>query len=150
MKRSFLFQFGVLDTSEAIGNEEVSNQPAKDLAQFVSEYLGVLQDCRSNLTQDIFFDKKIVIKEENGANLKSRLTELIKYEEGQRVIFGIFTTEMTREEACKAGLIFGQIFGQISSNLPKFGNKVMKRSKLSIRMTEMTIPVKLKGKSSQL
>lgn len=79
-----------------------------DLSQYVSEYLGSEKHSTGAAEDDVYFDKKIVVKEEIAANLKSRLTELIKFEDAKRVIFGIFTNSIQHDEACR-------IFRQVST-----------------------------------
>ena len=68
-------------------------------------------------TLDIYFEKKIVVKEEIAANLELRLTELIKFEDAKRVIFGIFTNGIQHDEVCR-------IFREVTTELFKKSTNV--------------------------
>ena len=42
--------------------------------------------------QPIYFEKKIIIKDDNLESLEGRITELLRFEDTKRVIFGVFNT----------------------------------------------------------
>ena len=44
----------------------------KELAQHVSDYLGTVSNKQDNRNENLFFQKKIVLKEESAVNLKVR------------------------------------------------------------------------------
>ena len=77
-------------------NEEILETPSRCMAQFVSIYVGTLAET------DLYFEKKIVIKENILNNLKNRITEILKFEDSKRVIFGVFTTALNPKDVCDA------------------------------------------------
>merc|ERR1712203_199202 len=80
----------------------------KELAQHVSDYLGTVSHGQHNQNEYVFFQKKIVLKEESAINLKDRLAVLLKYEDAQRVVVGVFSQGggISHDEVCK---IFKQV-----------------------------------------
>lgn len=77
------------------------------MVKYVSHYIGRLGN------EAIFYGKTIIIKhEEDAKSLESRLHELIKYEDENYVIFGIFSASL------KASVI-AQIFIQKAKDLMK-------------------------------
>jgi hypothetical protein len=57
----------------------------KELSKYVSIYIG------SYNKQPIYFEKKIIIKDDNLESLEGRITELLRFEDTKRVIFGVFS-----------------------------------------------------------
>ena len=106
----------MLTRSAPLSSIDIVNLPSGDLSQYVSEYLGC-EKLSTGSTQDIYFEKKIVVKEEIAANLKLRLTELIKFEDAKRVIFGIFTNGIQHDEVCR-------IFREVTTELFKKSTNV--------------------------
>ena len=60
----------------------------------MSVYIGTLGN------EDLYFQKKIVLKEENLKAFQGRVTEFLKAETSKRLAFGIFTTKLTKGEVC--------------------------------------------------
>ena len=56
----------------------------KELGEYVSHYIGTYND------EPIYFEKKIIIKDDNLNSLEGRITELLRFEDTKRVIFGVF------------------------------------------------------------
>ena len=54
------------------------------MGKYVSMFIG------SYNKQPIYFEKKIIIKDENLESLEGRITELLRFEDTKRVIFGVF------------------------------------------------------------
>ena len=100
----------MLTRSAPLSSIDIVNLPSGDLSQYVSEYLGC--EKLSTGSTDVYFEKKIIVKEEIAANLKLRLTELIKFEDAKRVIFGIFTNGIQHDEVCR-------IFREVTTELFK-------------------------------
>ena len=53
--------------------------------------------------QPIYFEKKIIIKDDNLESLEGRITELLRFEDTKRVIFGVFNLS---EDASKITQMF--------------------------------------------
>ena len=52
--------------------EMIGDLSPKELAQHVSDYLGTVSNKQDNRNENLFFQKKIVLKEESAVNLKVR------------------------------------------------------------------------------
>ena len=73
----------------------------KELCNHVSHYIGTYDN------QPIYFEKKIIIKDDNLESLEGRITELLRFEDTKRVIFGVFnnmedTSRITKMFQAKA------------------------------------------------
>ena len=69
-----------------LSTKEIKEFTPKELSSYVSLYIGTYKD------QPIYFDKKIIIKDDNFDSLESRITELLRFEDTKKVIFGVFTS----------------------------------------------------------
>ena len=56
----------------------------KELGKYVSMFIGTYNKLPT------YFEKKIIIKDENLESLEGRITELLRFEDTKRVIFGVF------------------------------------------------------------
>ena len=63
-------------------------------------------------SKNLFYEKTIILKEENETNLENRLRELMKFEEEKLVIFGIFSCTIKTPKIV-------DIFATIAKNLFK-------------------------------
>ena len=61
---------------------------------------------------DIFFEKTIILKEDNETQLENRLQEIMKFEDEKVVIFGLFSVSIKREKMI-------EIFTRITKSLFK-------------------------------
>ena len=58
--------------SYQIDFQMIGDLSPKELAQHVSDYLGTVSNKQDNGNENVFFQKKIVLKEESAVNLKVR------------------------------------------------------------------------------
>ena len=89
-----------------LSDEEVKEKSAKTLTKNVSNFVGHLGE------HDIFFDKTIILKEDEETHLENRLQEIIKFEDEKSVIFGLFSLSIKREKMI-------EIFTRITKSLFK-------------------------------
>ena len=75
-----------------LSDEEIKEKSAKTLTKNVSHFIGHLGE------HDIFFDKTIILKEDEETHLENRLQEIIKFEDEKSVIFGLFSLSIKREK----------------------------------------------------
>ena len=75
-----------------LSDEEIKEKSAKTLTKNVSNFVGHLGE------HDIFFDKTIILKEDEETHLENRLQEIIKFEDEKYVIFGLFCLSKKREK----------------------------------------------------
>ena len=69
---------------EKLTKKKVSELEPKELGKYVSMFIGTYNK------EPIYFEKKIIIKDENLESLEGRITELLRFEDTKRVIFGVF------------------------------------------------------------
>ena len=73
---TFFFNFKPeLFKKKKLSNEEIKEKSAKNLTKNVSHFIGHLGE------NDIFFEKTIILKEDNEIQLENRLQEIMKFEE---------------------------------------------------------------------
>ena len=69
---------------EKLSKKRISELEPKELGKYVSMFIGQYNK------QPIYFEKKIIIKDDNLESLEGRITELLRFEDTKRVIFGVF------------------------------------------------------------
>ena len=84
----------------------MKEKSAKNLTKNVSHFIGHLGE------NDIFFEKTIILKEDNEIQLENRLQEIMKFEDEKVVIFGLFSVLIKREKMI-------EIFTRITKSLFK-------------------------------
>ena len=89
-----------------MSNEEIKEKSAKNLTKNVSHFIGHLGE------NDIFFEKTIILKEDNEIQLENRLQEIMKFEDEKVVIFGLFSVLIKREKMI-------EIFTRVTKSLFK-------------------------------
>ena len=89
-----------------MSNEEIKEKSAKNLTKNVSHFIGHLGE------KNIFFEKTIILKEDNEIQLENRLQEIMKFEDEKVVIFGLFSVSIKREKMI-------EIFTRITKSLFK-------------------------------
>ena len=89
-----------------MSNEEIKEKSAKNLTKNVSHFIGHLGE------KNIFFEKTIILKEDNEIQLENRLQEIMKFEDEKVVIFGLFSVLIKREKMI-------EIFTRITKSLFK-------------------------------
>ena len=89
-----------------LSDEEIKEKSAKNLTKNVSHFIGHLGE------NDIFFEKTIILKEDNATQLENRLQEIMKFEDEKVVIFGLFSVLIKREKMI-------EIFTRITKSLFK-------------------------------
>ena len=89
-----------------MSDEEIKEKSAKNLTKNVSHFIGHLGE------KNIFFEKTIILKEDNEIQLENRLQEIMKFEDEKVVIFGLFSVSIKREKMI-------EIFTRITKSLFK-------------------------------
>ena len=89
-----------------MSNEEIKEKSAKNLTKNVSHFIGHLGE------KNIFFEKTIILKEDNEIQLENRLQEIMKFEDEKVVIFGLFSVSIKREKLI-------EIFTRVTKSLFK-------------------------------
>ena len=97
-------QPNVLSKKKKLTKEEIKEQLPKDLVKNVSHYVGTLAE------NHIFYNKTIIIKDEDKTSLQTRLHEVMKYETENYVIFGVFSSNLKSPSICKAQCNLLQFF----------------------------------------
>ena len=85
----------ILATKKKIKKDEIPEKTAKELTKHVSHFIGTLA------TENIFFRKTIILKEDDLEMLTQRLIEIMKYEEEKYVVFGVFSVNCVPFEKYK-------------------------------------------------
>ena len=91
-----ILQPNVLSKKKKLTKEEIKEKIPKDLVKNVSHYVGTLAE------NHIFYNKTIIIKDEDKTSLETRLHEVMKYETENYVIFGVFSSNLKSPAICKA------------------------------------------------
>ena len=89
-----------------MSDEEIKEKSAKNLTKNVSHFIGHLGE------KNIFFEKTIILKEDNEIQLENRLQEIMKFEDEKVVIFGLFSVSIQREKII-------EIFTRVTKSLFK-------------------------------
>ena len=108
-----IFSKPELFKKKKLSNEEIKEKSAKNLTKNVSHFIGHLGE------NDIFFEKTIILKEDNETQLENRLQEIMKFEDEKVVIFGLFSLLISREKMI-------EIFTRITKFLFKQDREICK------------------------
>ncbi len=88
LRLGIAFFQAVLLKPTRLSKKDIIERMPKELAPYVNHYIGTLAG------KEIFYDKTIILKEDDVKNLDSRINEILKFEDEKRVIFGIFSTSI--------------------------------------------------------
>ena len=92
-----------------LSDEDIKEKSAKNLTKHVSHFIGTLG---TEKCENLYFDKTIILKEDNENQLENRLQEIMKFEDEKIVVFGLFSLVIKREKII-------EIFTQVTKSLFK-------------------------------